>query len=257
MNVFDEHVAGNEEDFYTLLRIERNATIAEIVNAYHQAKNAFSKDSAAIYSLFSTEESQAMLAKLEQAYMTLSNIDRKREYDRKLGSPGQVDMHRGEPAVQPNLGLVRQNEARQNPLNPPTRPMDFDRPQSNIPASWREPAVTPPTPYAFRSENRPSNPTTTLTGNPLEIGNETVINGAFLRSAREHQGLGMEDVARITKIPLRYLKAMESDDKPAFPSRVYLQGFLKNLGSLYRLNSQLLATKYLSQLDDTKKSVSP
>ena len=74
--------AKEEETFYEILKVDRKATVAEIVAAYHSAKNAFSKDSVATYSLFNNDEAQTVLNKLEEAYLTLSNFEKRAEYER-------------------------------------------------------------------------------------------------------------------------------------------------------------------------------
>lgn len=76
-----------QETFYDLLKIPSTASVAEVVNAYHAARNAFGKDSVAAYSLFSEQETEQLLKQLEEAYQTLSNLDRRREYDRLIGMP--------------------------------------------------------------------------------------------------------------------------------------------------------------------------
>lgn len=90
----------NQENHYEILKVSPNATIAEIVNAYHAAKNAFAKDSVAAYSLFSNDESVSFLKELETAYLTLSNVDRKREYDKSLSLPSPA-ARASEPAPAP------------------------------------------------------------------------------------------------------------------------------------------------------------
>lgn len=73
-----------KETYYDILKVPRRASVSEIVAAYHLAKNAFSKDSMATYSLFSADEAQKMLQKLEEAYVTLSNFEKRADYDRRL-----------------------------------------------------------------------------------------------------------------------------------------------------------------------------
>jgi flagellar biosynthesis protein FlhG len=112
----------NLENHYELLKVSTDATIAEIVNAYHAAKNAFSRDSVASYSLFSNEESVRFLKELETAYLTLSNVDRKREYDRtlSLSSSAQAAETRpfvSEPAPPPTAGALESGPLATPPTN--------------------------------------------------------------------------------------------------------------------------------------------
>ncbi len=179
----------NLENHYELLKVSTNATVAEIVNAYHAAKNAFAKDSVAAYSLFSNEESLQFLKDLETAYLTLSNVDRKREYDRTLSLPATAQTADTKPFA---------------PAPPP-----------HVEPIHTEALATPPT---------------------------STINGSWLSQMRELRGMSLEDVARVTKIPRRLIEAIEKEDAKNLPARVYLQGFLQNLGKIYRIDSAMVKT---------------
>jgi cytoskeletal protein RodZ len=50
--------------------------------------------------------------------------------------------------------------------------------------------------------------------------------GQRLRQARVEQGLGLETVAARTKISLKFLKAIESDDRSVFPSGFFYKSFV-------------------------------
>ena len=51
--------------------------------------------------------------------------------------------------------------------------------------------------------------------------------GAVLRAARMKRGQPLEAVAQQTRIPKRYLEALENDRLDEFPAFVYMRGFLK------------------------------
>ena len=51
--------------------------------------------------------------------------------------------------------------------------------------------------------------------------------GAILRAARLKRGQSLEAVAQQTRIPKRYLEALENDRLDEFPALVYLRGFLQ------------------------------
>ena len=75
---------NREENFYELLQINPHASTSEIVAAYHRVKNTFSKDNLATYSLFSGQEIEKTTEKIEKAYQTLSNLDKRHAYDKKI-----------------------------------------------------------------------------------------------------------------------------------------------------------------------------
>lgn len=209
-----------EENYYQLLKVDPRATVAEIVSAYHTAKNAFSKDSVATYSLFSPEEAESMLSKLEEAYLTLSNLDRRAEYDRHLTQPSE-------------------------PLRPQKAPANdtldgFEMGGGNARV---ESAPSPTQSMAPSEEGAP----TTASSAPL-VGPEE-CSGAGLRDIRTRRGLSLEDVARITKIPSKFIRSLEDDDFKRLPARVYIQGFIKNMAVLYRIDPKTTVKSYLAYLD--------
>lgn len=77
------------ETYYDVLDLSSTATGPEIREAYARAKTTFHRDSAALYSLISPEERDAMLQQIETAYAVLSDPDRRREYDRNHGNLGR------------------------------------------------------------------------------------------------------------------------------------------------------------------------
>lgn len=75
------------------------------------------------------------------------------------------------------------------------------------------------------------------------------LSGSELAKIRTKKNLSLEDVFRITRIPLKYLKAIEQDQWSELPARVYLQGFIKNLAHAYKMPPQETLQKYLQHFD--------
>jgi curved DNA-binding protein CbpA len=201
----------NKENFYEVLKVDRRATIAEIVAAYHSARAAFARDSVATYSLFSPDDTQRILAKLDEAYHVLSNVERKRDYDERLDADGGAE-----------------------PFNEPTTP----EPRGKAAKSEPETADAPPS-----AASAPPPSVETPAGGP------EVVNGAILKSIREQRQLSIEDVSRITKIPSKFVLAIEQEKIETLPARVYLQGFVKNLATLYRLDPRKTVEAYLKSVE--------
>ena len=63
-------------------------------------------------------------------------------------------------------------------------------------------------------ESKPATP-------PLDVGKE-------LRKIRERRGETLEALSKRSRIPIKYLKALEENRHEAFPARSYLRGFLEN-----------------------------
>ena len=205
-----------EETYYDILKVDTRATIAEIVSAYHTAKNAFSRDSVATYSLFSAEEAQSILSKLDEAYSTLSNIEKKRDYDEQLRKRSDDSSL---PPTMTELELKQKAQLLPEQTGAPLKE-----------GSKAQPAVASGPLPAYES-----------------------ITGAILKEIRDRRALTLEEAARITKIPIKFISAIESENPSTLPARVYLQGFVKNLATLYRLDPKFAATSYLENID--KKTV--
>jgi DnaJ-class molecular chaperone len=71
-------------DYYELLNISRTASVQEVERAYHLCKATYQEDSIAHYSLVSGEERKAILDRIEKAYQTLSDLNKRKLYDLKM-----------------------------------------------------------------------------------------------------------------------------------------------------------------------------
>ena len=73
-----------EHDYYELLDLPQNGTERQLERAYRIARATYSPVSVATYSIFSDQESAAILRRVEEAYVVLSDARLRREYDRRL-----------------------------------------------------------------------------------------------------------------------------------------------------------------------------
>ena len=71
--------------------------------------------------------------------------------------------------------------------------------------------------------------------------------GATLANAREAAGLQLADVARETRVPLRHLKAIESDSHDALPALPYALGFVKAYARAVGLDPEAVANQFRSE----------
>jgi len=218
-------IKKSENTLYDVLKVSRKATVSEIVSAYHTVKNAFSKDSVATYSLFSPEEKQGELVQVEEAYQILSNIDKRRLYDQHLEKHETV-----------SFSALSELELKQKAS-----------------ASGRVNFEITPTP-TVASSSPSSAPISGVTEPAEPIAPLSPCTGSSLKILREARGLTLEDVSRITKIPSKFVAALESEDLKRLPTRVYVQGFVKNLATLYRIDPKKSAAEYL---DNTSKTPPP
>lgn len=115
---------GIEKNYYKLLDIEPEATTQEIEEAYERARAVYSKDSIALYSLYSHEEREALMETIRAAYETLKDPSRRTNYNALLSSDS--DEQKGlqqtkNPTGQSNVSLTK-NAVKIKRLQHSTRP---------------------------------------------------------------------------------------------------------------------------------------
>ena len=76
-----------DQTHYQVLEIPDTATKDQIEKAYQLARVTYGERSLAAYSLFTREDLDGIRKRVEEAYGTLINEDRRRNYHRQLGLP--------------------------------------------------------------------------------------------------------------------------------------------------------------------------
>lgn len=74
-----------QQSYYELLEVPVTASEEQILDAYARAMETYSPDSIAVYTLADPEQLEALRQRLTQAMETLSELDRRLEYDRSIG----------------------------------------------------------------------------------------------------------------------------------------------------------------------------
>ena len=72
------------QSYYEILDIDPVASDEGVKRAYRMVRSSFEPESMAIYSLYSPEETEAIGAKIDEAFRFLTNRDRRRTYDKYL-----------------------------------------------------------------------------------------------------------------------------------------------------------------------------
>jgi hypothetical protein len=73
--------------------------------------------------------------------------------------------------------------------------------------------------------------------------------GEVLKSTRTRQGLDIRTVEERTKIRIKYLRALESEDWQILPSPAYAKGFLRTYASLLGLDAEAIVDEYRRQVE--------
>ena len=128
-----------EQNYYELLEIPRDATLAEIDRAYERARAYYGAGSVAVYALATPDELKRVQERIDEAFLVLSDESARREYDGRLGPPG--------PDERPlRKEVLRAQEEKEAPRAPEPPPVAEPAPEPPKPAAVAEPP--PPQPAA-------------------------------------------------------------------------------------------------------------
>ncbi len=211
------------QTYYEILDIPVQATPFEIRQAYKSALAIYNEDSLATYSFFSEHEREGVLKRIEEAFLILTDEDKRAVYDRQLIHDGKIASTAVEEKEKKKTVPLFQtkNVVEKNAL--------FQRIQDRI----RE---------------------TDVKGIAEEILSKDLISGSDLRHLRESVGIGIEEIYEVTRITASTLKAIEQDEYDKLPTDIYLKNFLKSYAEMLQVDPEKIATGYMKNLPENTTS---
>jgi hypothetical protein len=213
-------------NYYEVLEVETNATPGQIESAYVRAKNAYSGDSVALYSLMTREECNDVLGQIEEAYSVLGFPEKRREYDRLRG----FNKSAGAPVY--DLDSARAN---------PVKEVQKDAIQyEDFGSNLIEAKVSKITAQKKFGLEYPENPDM-----DAKIRDCSEFTGKFLKEIREYKNVTMERMAEMTRISKTHLLAMENEDIPKLPADVYVRGYVYQYAKVLKLHPEQVATSFM------------
>lgn len=245
----------NKNNYYEVLEIETNATLQEIHNAYIRAKNAYSGDSAALYSLMSQDECNKVLDQIEEAYSILGIAEKRREYDKARGfnqshtPEGFQEVLESKPDYAPNrqssdfspeTSRMHEEVIQEKAMKEEFRYQQEHSTRSEASVSKIQAFKK----FGLSFEQDPNF--------EQEIENCTQFTGEFLQRIREYKKVTVERMADMTKISKTYIRHIEADDIENLPANVYTRGFVYQYAKCLKLNPELVATSYLHHIKKLK-----
>lgn len=230
-NELREAREGNKErhkNYYEVLEIPTNATPEEVHDGYNRARNAYSQDGLALYSLMTNEECQEVLELIDEAYSILSEPNKRLQYDKARG-----------------IGVTY------NPFMDSSRSASASEFKRLIADPIEQKSVTPG--QAQNITKIVANKRFSLEFNQdndfeLEIEQASDFSGGFLKKIREYKQVDINRMADMTKISKTYIQNIEEEEFNKLPAPVYVRGFVYQYAKCLKLNPDLVANSFLGRM---------
>jgi DnaJ-class molecular chaperone len=204
-------------NFYELLRISYKASSFEIRQAYKHILAIYEENSLATYSLFAEDERKLILSKIEDAFLTLIDDKKRKDYDNNLVDTGEA----------PDKILTDREKKKAIPIFHTSKA----RTNTNSLAKIKKKI----------QEKKAGDLATTML-------KRDHISGKDLRNLRESLGVELEEIFQATKISPTALAAIEKDDVVNLPPKIYLISFLKSYAEALQLDPKQVVDGYLKNI---------
>jgi hypothetical protein len=81
--------------------------------------------------------------------------------------------------------------------------------------------------------------------------------GSDLKAARESRKINLNTISQRTKIPVKYLEALEENRYDVFPSHTYAKGFIRAYAKVVGLDPMLLTRQFNAEIQPTEVRIEP
>ena len=206
----------NGLNYYEVLQIPVDASFLEIKRAYRDSLSIYSEDSLATYSMFSSDEREIILKKIEKAFLTLIDENKRAAYDKKLVDTGRIEASYVNTDKKTPTHLFHTNTSTD---------------EHNLTERVRQRSMQ----EDFR---RLSN----------EILSKEMISGSDLKKLRKTVGIELSEIDMVTKISVIVLRSIEENQLENLPADIYLKNFLKSYAEILQIDSQRIVDGYLKNI---------
>ncbi len=203
----------HEQTHYEVLDVSPNASAYEIGRAHQEVRSLYGERALASYSFFSAQERKEVLARIEQAYNTLSDIKLRAAYDRSIGFSQKPD----------------------------TSPFTV---QSNGNGNGDNPVIKAET--ALREKIRRG----IINGDAKRItrrlAGAELVTGHDLKLLRQAIGLGVEEIEAGSTVGAGLIPALEEDRLEDLPSWLNLRNSLMVYTELLQADTKKIISGYMA-----------
>lgn len=231
-------------DLYAVLELEHGASKAEIEVAYQNHLDRLGPGSLVLYAIDGGGDLDVEREKLDAAYRVLCDDAQRDAYDQELRQNfDEEDFEdsiadeedRSEEDIADLVIEAMDTSCQQSSLDK-TNPIKND-------TSLQNEGLDPDALHGCVLADSSARKFSVVMA--LGVDQQSEYNGDLLRRLRESSGATLLDVAEITKIGRRYLKAIESNDFEALPAAVYIRGFVAEYAKVLGLDAKLVADSYM------------
>jgi len=211
-----------DQNYYELLEVPPNASPLEIRRAYKKIFDLYQDESIASYSFFSQEERNEILARLEEAYLTVINPEFREAYDRRLIE----------------LGLVEEGKQYCDKTKEPVPIYDFKKTHIDI----------------LRPTKRPEDLRNRASEKPViqNILAQEILAGTDLKRIRTELEISLEEIAEKTNVRIEMLRAIEEEAYELFLPMVYMKGFLKSYARYLQVDENIIVNGFIKHIEEGK-----
>ena len=226
-----------KKNYYDALEIEPGATPGQIEQAYVRARNAYSGDSVALYSLMTKQECQAILDQIEEAYSVLGFPEKRREYDRfrGLNQSGQAAPRHVEQGQYSHHSL--ESRAKDQ--------IQYESFGSNL-IEAKVSRISAQKKFGLEFEENAEM--------DRRIREASEFTGQFLKEIREYKNVTIERMAEMTRISKTHINAIEHEDIKKLPAEVYVRGYVSQYAKVLKLESEQVATSFMLHFKKLKNA---
>lgn len=239
------------KNYYEVLELPLSATHDDIRSAYHRAKNAYTGDSIALYSLMTKEDCDKQLELVEEAYSILGHPPKKSEYDKVRGF--NTNLNKTQTSFHLSPAKLREISKNQEAIMN-NEPMNMAKSNEEELLKERENFGSMRTEMQISQLSAKSRFALNYTKDPAfeqEIENTTVFNGEMLKKIREYKAVSLERLAEMTRVSKTHLKNIEDENKEKLPANAYIRGFVFQYAKCLKLNPENVANSYMTYFKKT------
>jgi len=208
--------------YYEILKIPANSSSFEIKRAYKDALSTYNEDSLVTYSLFSDEQREKILKTIKEAFLTLTDENKRAAYDNILCDSGKI---------KPKIPSM-QNQKK------PSHAHTFNMTGNDDSAE------------RVKKKLRKKELETLCD----EIFSKELISGHDLKKMRKTAGIELSEINAVTKISVSVLKSMEENRIESFPPSLYLKNFLRLYAETLQIDPRKIIDGYLKHISSAQKS---